>query len=171
LKSILRRKDEREKMGTHHQHGNDHHGHHHHHHHAHGQSLERIGQAFWLNVIFTVIELIGGAMTNSVAILADAVHDLGDSLALAFAWYMEKQSRSEFDRDSFTYGMRRLSVLSAIVTGLVLVFGSFFSFDQICTSSFASRASKYAGDDWLGLVGSCCQWNCSFACAKRNIFE
>lgn len=112
-------------MGTHHQHGNDHHGHHHHHHHAHGQSLERIGQAFWLNVIFTVIELIGGAMTNSVAILADAVHDLGDSLALAFAWYMEKQSRSEFDRDSFTYGMRRLSVLSAIVTGLVLVFGSF----------------------------------------------
>ncbi len=139
-------------MGIHHQHGSDHQGHHHHHH-AHGQSLERIGQAFWLNVVFTVIELIGGAMTNSVAILADAVHDLGDSLALAFAWYMEKQSRSDFDRESFTYGMRRLSVLSAIVTGLVLVFGSFLVLIKSVPRVLQPEPASTQGMIGLALLG------------------
>ena len=52
-------------------------GHHHHH-----SSSNRLGLAFGLNLAFTIIEFIGGALTNSVAIMADAVHDLGDTLAI-----------------------------------------------------------------------------------------
>ena len=42
----------------------------------------RLGWAFVLNFVFTIIEFIGGFLTNSTAMLADAVHDLGDSLSL-----------------------------------------------------------------------------------------
>ena len=44
---------------------------------SHGSS-ERIGWAFFLNFTFTILEFIGGWLTNSTAIMADAVHDLGD---------------------------------------------------------------------------------------------
>lgn len=67
--------------------------HHHHHGHEHvldNQDTTRIGWAFWLNFIFTIIEFIGGWLTNSVAIMADAVHDLGDSLSIGLAWYLSK---------------------------------------------------------------------------------
>ena len=59
------------------------HNHSHSHHH---EKNDRIGWAFFLNVIFTIIEFIGGWLTNSTAIMADAVHDLGDSLSIGFAW-------------------------------------------------------------------------------------
>ena len=55
-------------------------------------SSERIGRVFFLNVAFTVIEFVGGWLTNSTAIMADAVHDLGDSLSIGLAWLLSKLS-------------------------------------------------------------------------------
>ena len=55
------------------------------HNHDHSSSSKRIGWAFFLNLIFTIIEFIGGWLTNSTAIMADAVHDLGDSLSIGSA--------------------------------------------------------------------------------------
>lgn len=49
--------------------------------------------AFFLNLSFTIAEIIGGLWTNSVAILSDAVHDLGDSLSLGLAWYFDAFSK------------------------------------------------------------------------------
>ena len=69
----------------------DGHGHAHDHGHGHGGSNLKV--AFLLNLAFTVLEVIGGLWTNSVAILSDAVHDLGDSLSLGTAWYFERLSR------------------------------------------------------------------------------
>ena len=60
----------------------------HNHNHNSGQVL---GFAFALNLSFALIEFVGGWMTNSIAILSDAVHDLGDSFALALTWYFEKK--------------------------------------------------------------------------------
>ncbi|MCR9065299.1 MAG: cation transporter [Cytophagales bacterium] len=67
------------------------HNHSHHHSHSHIHSTENISTAFWLNISFTIIEIIGGFLTNSVAILSDALHDLGDSLSLGLAWYFQKK--------------------------------------------------------------------------------
>ncbi|WP_348664259.1 cation transporter, partial [uncultured Idiomarina sp.] len=53
-------------------------GHHHNHDHSKDMPSNRLGWAFVLNFVFTIIEFIGGFLTNSTAILADAVHDLGD---------------------------------------------------------------------------------------------
>ncbi len=101
------------------------HGHHHHHHHGHHQdeSGKRIATAFFLNLIFAVIEFVGGWLTNSTAIMADAVHDLGDSLSIGSAWVLNKLGRRDAD-DQFTYGYQRLSLFGALLNGVVLVAGS-----------------------------------------------
>lgn len=95
------------------------HGHHHHE----GGAQGRLGLALGLNVAFTIVELIGAWYTNSTAIAADAVHDLGDSFALAFAWGMEGLAGRGPTR-TFTYGLRRLSLVGALINALVLVVGS-----------------------------------------------
>ena len=96
------------------------HDHNHSHHH---ESNNRIGWAFFLNVTFTIIELIGGWLTNSTAIMADAVHDLGDSLSIGFAWILSRFSDKEAS-DRFSYGYRRLTLFGALVNCIVLVIGS-----------------------------------------------
>ena len=98
------------------------------HHHHHGTST-RIGWAFFLNLTFTIIEFIGGLLTNSTAIMADAVHDLGDTLSIGSAWLLDKLSKKGAD-SSFTYGYRRLSLLGALINALVLVAGSVWILTQ-----------------------------------------
>ncbi len=96
---------------------------HHHHGHNHGSSSSRMGVAFFLNLLFAIIELVGGLYTNSLAILSDAFHDLGDALAIALAWFLEKKSKKGTTLE-FSYGYRRFSVLGALITGLILMGGS-----------------------------------------------
>jgi len=100
-------------MGHHHHHGHEHHDH---------SDTKNLATAFFLNLIFTIIEIIGGLWTNSVAILADAIHDLGDSLSLGLAWYLQNVSKKD-PSSSFTYGYRRFSLLGAILTALILIIG------------------------------------------------
>ncbi len=105
-------------MGHHHHH----HGHHHHHH-DHG--VKNLKVAFFLNLSFTIIEIVGGIYTNSLAILSDALHDLGDSLGIGLSWYFQKLSGKEGD-DAYTYGYKRFSVLGALINAVVLMIGSVF---------------------------------------------
>ena len=98
------------------------HNHGHHDHHDHDES-GNIGVAFFLNLSFAVIEVVGGLLTNSVAILSDALHDVGDSLALALAWYLQRVSGRGRDR-RYTYGYRRFSLLGALAGSVILVVGS-----------------------------------------------
>ena len=96
--------------------------HNHSHSHSHGKD-DRIGWTFFLNVSFTIIEFIGGWLTNSTAIMADAVHDLGDSLSIGFAWILSRFSDKEAS-DRFSYGYRRLTLFGALINSIVLVIGS-----------------------------------------------
>ncbi len=95
-------------------------GHDHHHHHDHAGG--RIGVAFLLNVVFTLIEFVGAWYTGSTAIAADALHDLGDSLSLGFAWGMQRMAGRR-PTEAYTYGFRRLSLLGALVNAIVLLVG------------------------------------------------
>ena len=58
-----------------------------------GDREKNVGFAATLNILFTVIELIGGLLTNSLALMADALHDFGDSFALIVAWYAERKAK------------------------------------------------------------------------------
>jgi len=97
--------------------------HHHHDHHHSSKEVSNIRMAFFLNFIFTLLEIAGGIYTNSVAIMSDALHDLGDSLSLGLAWYFQKLSSKKRD-GKFSFGYRRFSLLGAIVNSIVLVIGS-----------------------------------------------
>jgi len=93
-----------------------------HHHHDHN-STDNIRLVFFLNLSFAIIEIFGGLWTNSMAILADALHDFGDSFALGLSWYFAYFSQKRRDQH-FSYGYRRFSLLSAFLTGLILLLGS-----------------------------------------------
>lgn len=101
------------------------HHHHHHHDHSYKDSEGSIKIAFFLNLSFTIIEIIGGLYTNSIAILSDAIHDLGDTVAIGSAWYFEKISYKERDR-KFSYGYRRFSPFAALINLVILFAGSIF---------------------------------------------
>lgn len=79
--------------------------------------------AFFSNFIFAIIEIIGGFLTNSLAITADAVHDLGDALSIGIAWGLETFSKKESNQ-SFNFGYRRFSLFAALISGLVISAGA-----------------------------------------------
>lgn len=123
---------------------------HHHHHDVHEEAS--LGLAFALNAGFAVIELIGGLLTNSVAILSDALHDLGDSLAIGMAWILAKLGRRDAT-DRYSYGFRRLSLLGALLNGLVLVAGSVVVLSEAIPRLWAPEMPHAPGMLGLALLG------------------
>ena len=95
----------------------------HKHSHNHNDSRENIKFVFILNLLFSVIEIIGSILTNSVSILSDAIHDFGDSFSVGLSYLLEKYSNKKSD-NKYTYGYMRYSLLGAIITCLILIFGS-----------------------------------------------
>lgn len=81
--------------------------------------------AFLLNISFSILELIGGIFTNSIAIISDAIHDFGDATSIGIAYFLEKKSKREPD-EVYTYGYARYSILGAIITNTILILGSAF---------------------------------------------
>ncbi len=108
--------------------------HSHKHEHGHGHSHSHLPEdastkniliAFMLNFCFAIAEIAGGILTGSTAILSDAVHDFGDSIALFMSLVFSLFSNKK-PTDKFTYGYKRLSVIGAIINILVLLFGTAF---------------------------------------------
>ena len=81
--------------------------------------------AFILNLAFSIFEFIGGMFTNSVAIMSDAIHDMGDALSIGVSYYLERKSQKVAD-NNYTYGYGRYSVLGSSITSSILVMGSIF---------------------------------------------
>lgn len=79
--------------------------------------------AFILNLSFSIFEIIGGFFTGSVAIISDAVHDLGDATSIGISYFLEKKSKKQPD-NIYTYGYARFSVMGSVITTLILLFGS-----------------------------------------------
>jgi cobalt-zinc-cadmium efflux system protein len=105
----------------------EHHEHHggSHHIHDHSHSYKNISIAFFLNLFFSIIEIVGGIITNSIAIISDAIHDLGDAVSLGVSWRLEKYSKKAPD-NRYTYGYARFSLLAALINSIVLIIGAVF---------------------------------------------
>ena len=99
------------------------HTHRHSHDHAHagvkGVNL-RMGTAVALNLLFVAIEGTFGFLSNSVALIADAGHNLGDALGLICAWIAIFLARRP-PGGNFTYGLGRSSVLAALANAVLLL--------------------------------------------------
>jgi len=122
---------------------------HHHHHHT---TTENIKVAFALNLGFAILELIGGLAFNSVAILSDALHDLGDSISLGLAWFFEKFSNRESD-EKYPYGYGRFSLLSALINAIVLVLGSYIIISEAIKRLLEPEPTQPAGMIGFALLG------------------
>ncbi len=87
------------------------------------KSEKNILIAFILNFCFAIFEFIGGVFTGSVAILSDAVHDIGDATSIGISFLLEKKSKKDPD-DIYTYGYKRYSVIGGVITTHILLIGS-----------------------------------------------
>ncbi len=79
--------------------------------------------AFILNLLFSVFEFIGGIFTDSVAIVSDAIHDVGDAASIGISYFLEKKSEKQPD-EKYTYGYARYSVFGGFITTFILLIGS-----------------------------------------------
>ncbi len=73
-----------------------------------------------LNLAFVIVEAVFGFIANSVALMADAGHNLSDVLGLVVAWAGSVMARREASR-RFTYGLKKASILAALVNSLFLL--------------------------------------------------
>ena len=107
-------------------HINEHHHDHHSHSALHGKNLLLVTL---LNVVITVAEIVGGLLSNSLALLSDAVHNLGDTLALLFAFVANKLGNKEPDMKR-TFGYKRVEILTALLNALILISICIFLFKE-----------------------------------------
>ncbi|TFH34853.1 MAG: cation transporter [Anaerolineales bacterium] len=121
-------------------------------HHSSSHATKNFRVAFWLNLGFTLAEIVGGLYTNSVAILSDAVHDLGDSISLGMAWYLEKLAQRAGDQH-YSYGYRRFSLLGAFLTTSVLLVGSVFVLLESIPRLIAPEPANARGMALFAIVG------------------
>lgn len=115
-------------------------------------STKNIRTAFFLNLAFAFVELIGGIITNSVAILSDAVHDFGDSISLAIAWALQKKSNKAKD-DKYSYGYKRFSLLSSVILSGILLVGSILILVEAIGRIFSPQEVNAQGMLWLAILG------------------
>lgn len=108
--------------------------------------------AFWLNLLFSIIEGIGGILTNSTAILADAFHDFMDAIAIGLAILAERISGRKRTA-AFSYGYRRFSLLSALALSVFLLGGSLVMIVKAYQSFLVPRQVDSIGMLGLALLG------------------
>lgn len=138
-----------------------------HEHHHHHESTKWIWTAFFLNLGFAIIEWIGGFWTNSIAIVSDAIHDLGDSLAIGLAYIFEKISEKKAN-EKYTYWYARFSILGALITVLILIIGSFFILKNAISRFSNPSEINSVGMLILAVIGLGINW---FAARKTAKWE
>lgn len=109
-----------EKSTGHHEHSHSEEGHAHHNHDTKDTSDSRLFFALLLNLGITVAEVIGGILSNSLALLSDAVHNLSDTSSMGISWIARHIARLEKD-PRHSYGFERAEVLAALLNTTVLL--------------------------------------------------
>jgi len=102
------------------EHGHDRHPNGHSHSHAHLDYGRAFAIGIALNLVYVVGEAVAGIVSGSLALIADAGHNLGDVLSLSLAWGAAVLSRRR-PSDRFTYGLRSSSILAAVANAIILL--------------------------------------------------
>ena len=110
--------------------------------------------AFILNLAFSVFEFIGGVFTGSVAIISDAIHDIGDATSIGAAFFLEKKSKKQPDK-KYTYGYARYSVIGSVLTTLILLLGSAMIIYNAVLRIISPTEINYNGMIIFAIVGVC----------------
>ena len=116
------------------------------------KSERNILVAFVLNLAFSIFEFFGGIFCGSVAILSDAIHDIGDAASIGIAYFLERKSKEKAN-EIYTYGYARYSVLGGLITSLVLFFSSFVVIFNAVRRVFSPIEINYNGMLVFAVVG------------------
>jgi cobalt-zinc-cadmium efflux system protein len=118
----------------------------------HAASVSSIRLAFFLNLGFALLEMVGGVWTNSIAIVSDALHDVGDSFTLGLSWYLEHHARRGRD-ERYSYGYRRFSLLGALINTVILIAGSILVLSEALPRLLQPQPSNARGMVVFAVVG------------------
>ncbi len=110
--------------------------------------------AFLLNLAFSVFEFFGGLYTGSIAIVSDAVHDLGDAASIGLSLFLEEKSKRKPDKNH-TYGYARYSVLGSVITTCILLVGSVAVVGNAVNRILFPAEIKYNGMIIFAVLGVC----------------
>ena len=117
--------------------------------------------AFILNLAFSVFEFVGGIFTGSVAIVSDAVHDMGDAASIGISYFLEKKSKKQPD-EKYTYGYTRYSVLGSVITTVILLFGSVMVIFNAVNRIIEPTEINYNGMIIFAIIGTSVNWAAAF---------
>lgn len=117
--------------------------------------------AFVLNFLFAVFEFVGGSITGSVAIISDALHDLGDAASIGISYLLEKKSKKQAD-EKYTYGYVRYSIIGSVITTLILLLGSVVIIYKACIRIINPIAINYDGMIIFAIVGVVVNFTAAF---------
>ena len=109
--------------------------------------------AFILNLFFSIFEFFGGIYTGSVAIISDAIHDIGDAFSIGISFFLEKISKKQPDSE-YTYGYLRYSVIGGFITSVILLFGSFAVIYNAIGKFFNPNEINYNGMIIFAVIGT-----------------
>ena len=121
-------------------------------HHHHKEASENLAFVFFLNLTFNIIVIIGGLATNSMAILADCIHDMSDTISMAIAWILEHISQKD-STDTFSYGYQRFSILGAVITSTFVIIMAFFILSESISRLFSPEGVDAGGMLIVGILG------------------
>ena len=93
---------------------------HHHHDHTHGLAKRGLRLAFFLTAVILGVEVMGGVLANSLALLSDAGHVVTDLFALGLAWFAASQAEKP-SNERKTFGYHRVGILAALLNAVTLI--------------------------------------------------
>ena len=121
----------------------------HHHHKKAGQNLAFV---FVMNLTFNILVIAGGLATNSMAILADCIHDLSDTISIAIAWFLEHVAQKN-SSDKYSYGYQRFSILGAVIISVFVIIMAFVILSEAIPRLFHPESVDAGGMLVVDIVG------------------
>ena len=121
-------------------------------HHHHKKAGENLAFVFFMNLTFNILVIAGGLATNSMAILADCIHDVSDTISIALAWVLEHVAQKD-STDKYSYGYQRFSILGAVVISVFVIIMAFVILSKAIPRLFAPEGVDAGGMFIVAIVG------------------
>ena len=121
-------------------------------HHHHKKAGENLAFVLVMNLAFNIIVIAGGLATNSMAILADCIHDMADTISIAFAWFLENVAQKD-STDKYSYGYQRFSILGAVIISIFVIIMAFIILYEAIPRLFAPEGVDAGGMLIVAIVG------------------
>ena len=128
------------------------HSHHHHHHNVDDSSIWKLWVSIFLNLAITIAELVGGLISNSLALLSDAIHNLNDTMSLGITLVAKKISRRGAN-PSKTFGYKRAEIIGAFINLITLVIVALFLIKEGIERFFEPQVIDGYTMFWVAIVG------------------